>query len=150
MVEQYRKELVEACKKQTDCDDDEYFFEILDGVRRGGADAGFNGFIYYHETIRFAEENMANIKTALRELARELGKDDIFKLIVGFGCLKNESISSGEIAEIIFGTEEGKNSDYYTAVMNALAWFVLEEVANWFEWDKELKEMYQCVETCDD
>jgi hypothetical protein len=97
------------------------FKEMAADVANHGADGGFHGFIYYTETVKFAKAHKADILDYARQMADDLG-ESLYGMIGGFNCLK---ISEGEAAEAIHNAR----SDDHTSVMNALAWFALEEVS---------------------
>jgi hypothetical protein len=94
----------------------EAFKEIADDVTNYGANAGFSGFIYYADTLKFSKRNRNLILALLADLNVEL---------VDFGCLKD--FSAAEIYEALHNSR----SDYRPTVYNALAWFALEQVS----WD---------------
>ena len=112
-------ELVTAVIRQVGGWED--FKETAPDVANHGADSGFSGFIYYTETIKFAQENLSKILALASEMATDLGYDSSFGLIASFNCLK---MKPEMIAEAIYN----KRSEDREVVMNALAWFVLEEV----------------------
>lgn len=97
------------------------FSEMAQDVANHGADGGFSGFIYYGDTVPFAKRNKAAILEACKQMADDLG-ESLYGMIAGFNCLK---ISEGEAAEGIHNAR----SDDHTQVMNALAWYALEETA---------------------
>lgn len=99
----------------------ESFKEMAQDVANHGADGGFHGFIYYTETVKFAKAHKADILDYARQMADDCGLS-LYGMIGGFNCLK---ISEGEAAEAIHNSR----SDDHTSVMNALAWFALEEVS---------------------
>ena len=53
-----------------------------------GAAAGFNGFIYYDETCKFARENIKDIFDYAVEQAEQLG-EEVYKMISNFNYLMN-------------------------------------------------------------
>lgn len=81
-----------------------------------GADAGWNGFIYYGECCEFYDNNETKIYELLRDQASEMGFGNVDEMISGFG------------RSDMLDTPEGRK--------NLLAWFALEEVGRWLE-DKE-------------
>ena len=94
-----------------------------------GAAAGFHGFTCYSDTVKFAELNLDGIKNMAKEQALDFGIGTL-EMIAGFNCL-NGNYSADEIAEVVYGKD--KNHDAYTQVMNALAWYALEEVCREYE-----------------
>ena len=100
---------------------------LLDTLRdivHGGIDGGFTGFIYYTDTVAFAERNKDEILELARELAYDLGMDGAYSLVATFGCL-GEGYTPDSVADAVNDPEH----EDYTQVMNALAWFAAEEVA---------------------
>lgn len=100
----------------------------LADVARHGADAGWNGFTYYHETGQFFKSHKADIIEMAKQMADELGESTI-GMIRGFRCLGNAGkpdYTEDEIAEAIY-SGRGECAD---VIRNALAWFALEEVAH--------------------
>jgi hypothetical protein len=97
------------------------FKDTAQDVTRHGAAGGFSGFIYYSDTEAFAKRNKAEILEYAKEMANEIG-ESLYGMIAGFNCPK---ISEGEAAEAI----HNPRSDDRTQVLNALAWFALEEVS---------------------
>jgi hypothetical protein len=97
--------------------------ERAEDVTNYGASGGFGGFIYYDDTVPFAKANLPAIMTGLKELANECGEGNEFDCIALFNCLNG--LSASDIARAINVDEDNNN----TTVLNALAWFALEEVS---------------------
>lgn len=76
-------------------------------VARGGADAGFHGFIYYHETCAFYDANAELIWEALCDDAEAFGQTPM-QIIAGFKSYINDD----------------------TSFKNVLAWYALERAAD--------------------
>lgn len=91
-------------------------------VSEHGADAGYGQFIYYHDTIKFFDDNRELILTALNELADDLGESAV-DMVKGFGCLNGDYNNEVEQVLMCLPCEDD------TYVKNALAWFALEHVA---------------------
>lgn len=89
-----------------------------------GASEGFNGFIYYTETISFWKRHKNLILKYAEELATDLG-EDMITMIQNFNAIKGD-FSQTEIAQALYGR---CNEDKYTNIYNVMAWFALEEVA---------------------
>jgi hypothetical protein len=98
------------------------FTEMAEDVSNHGADGGFSGFVYYSDTVPFAKRNLDALLRTCRDMARDFGDGDEYQLIAGFNCLK---MTVGEVAGAIHNP---KHEDR-TTVLNALAWFALEEVS---------------------
>ena len=97
------------------------FKEKASDITNSGASGGIRGFIYYSETIKFAENNRSFIKALLQTQVDECG-DTFGNMLGNFNCLK---ISESEAYEAFYDKED----DNYISVYNAMAWFALEEVA---------------------
>jgi hypothetical protein len=102
------------------------FKESAEDVAAHGATAGWCGFTYYSDTVRFAKRHQCDLTAMANEMARDLGESSGFTLIAGFNCLKSYS------ADEVFDALMDPRSDARTDVFNALAWFALEEVARSF------------------
>lgn len=96
--------------------------EIAQDVNRHGAAGGFNGFIYYSETVGFFRKNKKAIIDLVEEMADDFGKSPQ-KLVATFQCLDCDET---EAAKALYGRyDEG-----FDLIYNALAWFALETVCN--------------------
>ena len=111
--------LMKAVKRQLGSDWKENFKDISNH----GIDGGFNGFIYYTDTVKFYKRNKTEIIELVKEMADEFGQSPI-EFVNGFNCLKGNDWEA-EIAITLYGRI---SSDNYT-VPNALAWFAGEEAA---------------------
>jgi hypothetical protein len=120
------KNLINAVKKQLG--NNEETSSCLEDVNNHGADCGFPGFTYYHDTVKFFKQNKTEIVELVKELSNDLGNSPI-ELVSNFQCLKNQ-VTEEEVARALYGSL--KQDDYL--VPNALTWFALEEVAR-FEAD---------------
>lgn len=115
---------------ENDTDDGE-LWGILKDVDSHSADAGWSGFTYYHDTIRFTKENRKEIEKLIRQCADDFGtKPD--SLICSFNCLDGKDGAIKEAAgRFVYGGhyKDSKDCDSQS-VYNALAWFALEETAH--------------------
>ena len=125
----YYNEMKEAVITQLDMDEKETQ-QTLQDVARGGASGGFSGFIYHSDTIKFAEDNKKAIYGQIKQQAEDFGENP-FKMIQSFSCLKDIKPTISEIADTIHGNPDQAtvNDGVDTQIMNALAWYALEEVA---------------------
>lgn len=101
MADMY-KDLVKAVKKHSGLTDD----DIVQAAEHG-ADGGFNGFIYYGDTVKFYDKNEEIIWDLLRDMASDMGSKNVMELISTFGA-----------------ADQIESSDTFK---NALSWFALEE-----------------------
>lgn len=114
-------ELTDIVFEQLGCGDLEEFDGTLQDVTTGGANAGFNGFIYSKELLEFWQENKTEIIEALDQQADDLG-EEILTMIEGFTCL-NGDYSKSEIGKVLYGDSTE------TQIVDALGWWTLEQVA---------------------
>jgi len=110
--------------------------ETLADVRRGGADGGFGGFVYYCDTEAFARKHRVDILDSLKDDASNMGKgsgmNGAARIVSGFRCVRREEASFDAIYAALAGGRIPSNVSKFdlTAVRNALAWYALETVAN--------------------
>ena len=135
--------LIDAVIAQLDCDDDELTATMSD-ITNQGADAGFNGFIYYNETCQFARDNMGTIYSHVKDDAADFGTDPL-AMIAGFNCLHGEfpAIEIGEVIQSVMVLKNNPRLDSFddtacndgaeTSILNALAWYALESAAHSFD-----------------
>ena len=91
-----------------------------------GASGGFNGFVYYTDTLAFTKRNHVLIIELLNNYADDIGTNAL-ELLSGFNCFKDMSEH-----EIFDGLMNPKSDDR-TTIYNGLAWFALEEAARYTE-----------------
>jgi hypothetical protein len=99
----------------------------LKDVYNHGADAGYPGFTYYHDTCRFYARHKAEINSLAEEMAESLG-EDVIEMVKNFNCIKGD-FSTSEIAKTMYGRRTEKEKNDLCQIDNALAWFALEEIA---------------------
>lgn len=98
----------------------------LNDIQSHGIDGGFGGFIYYSDTVEFAEQNMDDIIDIARDMADSLGLDGPYSLIADFACL-GDGYTADSVADAINKPEHEDR----TQVLNAMAWFAAEEFAHY-------------------
>lgn len=91
-----------------------------------GANGGFNGFIYYTDTLAFTKRNHALIIELLNSVSDDMGVNAL-ELLNGFNCFKDMKEH-----EIFDGLMNSKSDDR-TTIYNGLAWFALEEVSRFID-----------------
>jgi len=101
--------LVEAIKEHSGMTEEE--IKGVVGVGRG-ADAGYPGFTYFTDTVKFYDENEELIWDILVEMADDLGETPL-NVIAGFGGAKD--VVSGD------------------SFKNLMSWFALEEASNYLQ-----------------
>lgn len=100
----------------------EEFKENAQDVANHGADAGWVGFTWHHDTVAFTQRNKTHILSMAKDQASSYGGDGVISFLCGFSCLKG--YSQEEIADGLYNYR----SEDRTQVYNALAWYALEEV----------------------
>ena len=101
------------------------FTSYASDITRHGINSGFNGFIYYADTIRFAKRNRAHIAKMAQTQADDFGSNPI-EMIQGFGCFRQSKPDVSGISTALYGGRSQEDTD---TVLNALAWYAAEEVA---------------------
>ena len=111
----------------------EGFTESAPDIANHGIDGGFGGFIYYTETVAFAEKHKVDILELARYWADELGEGSAYDLIANFNCLRGSDITASMVDRLIHTDKRTKLTDDdendRTQIFNALAWFAGEDVA---------------------
>lgn len=108
----YRERLLKAIRKHSGMED-----ETLLDIARHSADAGWPGFTYYKDTVKFYDKNADDIWELANDMSEEMGNESPLELIASFGGAKNVS-----------------DDDTFK---NLMSWFALEEISRWFEGMKE-------------
>jgi len=98
----------------------------LNDIHSYGIEGGFGGFIYYSDTVAFAEQNKSDILEIARDMADSLGEDGPYSLIAGFACL-----GDGYTADSVADAINDEDHEDRTQVLNAMAWFAAEEFAHY-------------------
>ena len=78
-----------------------------------GADAGWPGFTYYTDTVKFYDKYHDQIWELAIEEAGEFGNKNVFEMCAGF-----------KVADSV---------DDVDSMKNLMAWYALEEVGRWLE-----------------
>jgi hypothetical protein len=124
--------LEKAVIDQLKIDSEQELIDICKDVCNHGADAGWHGFIYHTETLAFSRKHKKAILESLEAMAADIG-EDMLTCIGSFNCLSDGRgakrvpiYTNTEIAQAIW---QGKG-EAVTPVLNALAWYALETVAN--------------------
>ena len=114
------KSLKNAVRRQLEVDDHNELVETLREVREHGAACGFHGFIYYHETCAFFDENRKEILALVSELS--LDEEIHPAQFVSRMPYLNGYFLPREIECLLLGAEIEDGA----MVKNAMAWLVLE------------------------
>ena len=97
-----------------DPDELKEFFGTMKDVLRGGADAGFSGFIYTTECVEFYDANEGDIMEMAENEAEGLGYPSVMAMAT----------------EFVRADMLGMGIDGYK---NLMAWYALEQVAGYLE-----------------
>ena len=111
------------------------FWQELENVNRSscGAAAGFGGFIYYSETVRFWRKYRKQITAFMNYESESLG-ENVLSMVSKFKSL--EDYTQDEIGRALYG----RYDDDLTQIYNTFAWYALESVAFAYDnWSYELK-----------
>jgi hypothetical protein len=100
------------------------FRESARDIAKYGATGGYAGFSYYRDTTAFGKRNLKAILGHAGDIAESMGTNT-YQLIADFNGI---DINAGEVALAIHN-HTSRNAADRTTVLNALAWFSLEEVA---------------------
>ena len=95
------------------------------------ADAGFHGWIYYTDTVKFTQQNKDNILDMAEAMAQEFEQSTI-EMIKGFGCMKGLGATESELSRVIY-TGRDTPDKIKTHVYNCLAWYAAESVARLYD-----------------
>lgn len=120
--------LIKAVKRQTGREWAEFQDELKNvSASPYGAAGGFDGFIYYYETVEFWRRNRKVITEQLNELAFSLG-ENVMSTVMSFGGIKDWDFSEDEVGRALYG----RYDDELQQIYNVFAWYALEEVAHWY------------------
>lgn len=98
----------------------------LSDVASHGADTGWCGFTNYTDTVAFTEAHRAAIMQQAEQDADDFGTEGgSIALIAGFRYIEAAGLSVSAVARAIYDADD----DDRTVVMNSLAWYALESVA---------------------
>lgn len=95
-----------------------------------GIDGGFSGFIYYHDTHRFAMRHRKAIVSWLNEQADDFG-EDVVTMVSNFGIFRNSKMDNEDRQELYNYLGNGKCEQ--SQITNVMAWFAAEEVCRLFD-----------------
>lgn len=107
---------------------DSELYETLSDIASHGADAGWVGFTYHADTCRFTLDNWSDIVELCLEMidgCYDAGAS-LAQFIAGFNCMKGYTVAE---VERVLMDRTNEEIDGHTTVLNALAWFALEETA---------------------
>lgn len=102
------------------------FIEKAADITNHGINGGYLGFIYYTDTEKFAKANKDAILELASSQAQEIGYDSTLAMIRGFGCFKGDTLTDCELMNALC---KGRNPKDGPNILNGLAWYAGEEVA---------------------
>jgi hypothetical protein len=102
--------------------------ESIEDVINHGADCGFNGFIYYSDTHKFAMYYRKDILELCEYMVDAVGYKNVHDMVMSFRCVINDNENYTDLCKYIGG---GRLEQ--CTITNAMAWFALEEVCRMFE-----------------
>jgi hypothetical protein len=98
----------------------------LEDIVNHGADAGFPGFTMSIDCEKFWRAHRIEITSLVKRLADDLGENPA-QLVAGFACLKIKPEDFEDMSDIYSALGNGTPDS--SRIIDALAWFALEEVA---------------------
>ena len=104
--------------------------ESINDVIHHGADSGFNGFIYYSDTHKFAMKHRKAICEWLEQTASDLG-EDIISMVGNFGVFRNSKMDQDDKQDLYKYLGGGRPEQ--GTITNVMAWFALEQVCRLFD-----------------
>jgi hypothetical protein len=116
-------DLADAICEQLGCDTAEELIDTLKDVSRGGANAGFSGFIYHGELLEFFQANKSELIKLLEEESKSLGESGVVEFIKSFRCLQDTETTIEDIGKVLFGDSTDPS------IVDSVCWFALETVA---------------------
>jgi hypothetical protein len=105
--------------------------DSIQDVNNYGINGGFNGFIYYSDTVKFYSRYRKLINKLVFEMAEQLG-EEAQSMVLNFNCVNLDNESKHDIAVCLYGGSLRSLKDEFH-IPNALAWFAAEEVCRMFD-----------------
>jgi len=102
---------------------------VMDVVNHG-IDGGFNGFIYYADTHKFAMTYRKKIVELLEEEAEQLG-EEVTTMVAGFGVFRGSPMDADDKKDLYKYLGGGR--PVQGTITNIMAWFCAEEVCRFFD-----------------
>ncbi len=104
--------------------------DSVQDINSHGINCGFNGFIYYSDTHKFAIKHRNAIIKMLEDTADELG-EDVVSMVGNFGVFRNSPMDQDDKKDLYKYLGGGKPEQ--GTITNVMAWFAAEEVCRMFE-----------------
>ena len=105
----------------------ERFTSQAQHISENGAQDGFAGFTYYHETVKMALAHFDAIMENLTNDALEYGQDSVAEMMTSWICL--EGYDAEEI-DAVLDDHINDTIENHCSIINALAWYALEKYAH--------------------
>ena len=107
--------------------------DAVKDINNHGIQGGFNGFIYYSETVKFAKTYRKEIFNLLKMDAHMLGLElcDIPSMVAGFGYFRDRKMDDDDFTDLAMYIVLGKSKEH--CIPNLMAWYAAETVCGWFE-----------------
>ena len=102
----------------------------INDINNNGIDGGYNGFIYYNETVKFANYYRKLIIELLENDAESFGTD-IIEMVGNFGVFRNNKMDIDDKKDLYRFLSGVKCQE--TTIPNLMAWYAAETVCRWFE-----------------
>lgn len=116
--------LINAVIAQLDCENQNELEDTLKDIYNHGIASGFNGFIYFSDTAKFASENLNLIIESISNYC------DSYDITISDFCenlFRDIDSDYKNTALLRLSNNEKFEYDYY--FLNKLAWFACDEVA---------------------
>jgi len=106
---------------------EDYTRQQMVDIVNHGIDGGFNGFIYYVDTVKFFRKYRKEILALGEDQASDIYGNDkgVLEMFRDFKCMKDLEVTLSEMAAAIY-TSKGELVDQ---IQNCLAWYAGEEVS---------------------
>jgi hypothetical protein len=104
--------------------------DSVEDVVSHGIDGGFNGFIYYSDTHKFAIKHRKQIVAMLEQMADDLG-EDVVAMVGNFGVFRKSPMDADDKKDLYKYLGGGRPEQ--GAITNVMAWFAAEEVCRMFD-----------------
>ena len=106
------------------------FLDYAQNISENGISGGYNGFVFYTETVDFYEKNRVLIIEWAKDYSLSIGLESSFLTTLAQAqVFKNNDIGIDDLAELIY-SQEAKEKDDYEIFCNSMSWIVAEEVCD--------------------
>jgi hypothetical protein len=102
----------------------------VEDVNNHGIYGGFNGFIYFSDTHKFAMKHRKTIVDMLERMADDYG-EDVVTMVSGFSMFRNAPMDADDKKDLYRYLGGGRCEQ--GTITNLMAWYAAEEVCCLFE-----------------